>query len=59
MNILIIEDNEKIAINIGMVLENENYYVDIAHNGNDGLKKTLKQISPAFQQGIYLFLNYY
>ncbi|MBN2015296.1 response regulator transcription factor [Candidatus Dojkabacteria bacterium] len=41
MNILIIEDNKKLAENIKSVLKSENYNVEIALKGEEGLEKIL------------------
>lgn len=44
MRILLVEDELPISINTGMILEDEGYTVDYAHNGRDGLAKV--QASP-------------
>ena len=38
LNILIIDDNHDLADGLAMVLEDENYTVSLAYNGNDGIK---------------------
>lgn len=43
MRILVIEDEEALALKIKNILESEKYYVDVAFDGNDGLEKALTE----------------
>lgn len=43
MNILIIEDQEKLALNIKKYLEMENYAASVVFDGEEGLKKALAE----------------
>ena len=43
--ILIVEDDETIRNGIKTLLELQGYYVDIAVNGVDGLKNSMKHIA--------------
>ncbi len=43
MRILIIEDEESLALNIQRILLNENYKAECAFNGTDGLEKALTE----------------
>ncbi len=42
MKILVIEDDEKIALLIKKGLENKDFHIDIAYTGEEGLKKALE-----------------
>ena len=41
MDVLIVEDNRRLAANVRRYLELEGYSADVAHDGVDGLEKTI------------------
>ncbi len=43
MRILIVEDEESLALRIKSVLESENYHVEVAFDGDDGVEKALTE----------------